>query len=107
MKPELVLMRAIYAPTMRELERDFVVHRAWTAAEPDRFIRQACGNALAAVTTTTTGFRRNDFDALPKLEILGCFGPYYDLIDLAAARRQNLEQMLPVLEQRGRSLARA
>ncbi len=31
----------------------------------------------------------------------------FDVIDLLAARRQNLERLLPVLEQRGRSLATA
>jgi len=80
-------MRAIYAPMMAELEREFIVHRPWTAAQPEVFIRQACGNARAAITTTPAGFSRRDFEALPKLEILGCFGPYYNLIDLAAARQ--------------------
>jgi len=85
MKPELLLMRPIYAPAMAALERDFIVHKPWTAREPGAYVRQACGNARAAVTTTTAGFDRNEFEALPRLEILGCFGPYYELVDLVAA----------------------
>lgn len=90
MKPELLLVRPIYGPAVAELERDFTVHNPWAAPEPGAYIRQACGNVRAAVTTTTIGFSRGDFDALPKLEILGCFGPYYDLVDLAAARERGV-----------------
>ena len=90
MKPELLLVRAIYAPATAELERDFVVHKLWTAPEAGAYIRQSCGNVRAAVTTTTAGFNRGDFEALPKLEILGCFGPYYELVDVAAAKARGV-----------------
>src|SRR5690242_18016108 len=75
---------------MAALERDFVLHRPWESAEPATYVRRACGNVRAAVTGTTIGFSRADFEALPKLEILGCFGPYYDLVDLAAARSRGV-----------------
>lgn len=90
MKPELLLVRAIYAPALAALERDFSVHRLWTAPDPDAYVRQACGNVRAAVTTTTVGFTRRDFEALPRLELLGCFGPYVDLVDLAAAKERGV-----------------
>ena len=90
MKPELLLVRPIYAPAMEELERDFTVHKPWAAPEPGAYIRQACGNVRAAVTTTTGGFKRGDFEALPRLEILGCFGPYYELVDLTAAKERGV-----------------
>ena len=90
MKPELLLVRPIYEPAMAELERDFTMHKPWTAPEPDAYIRQACGNVRAAVTTTTAGFSRGEFEALPRLEILGCFGPYYELVDVAAAKERGV-----------------
>jgi lactate dehydrogenase-like 2-hydroxyacid dehydrogenase len=90
MKPELLLMRAIYAPAIAALEREFAVHKLWTVPEPDAYIGKACGNVRAAVTTTTVGFSRGDFEALPRLEILGCFGPYYELVDLAAAKERGV-----------------
>jgi lactate dehydrogenase-like 2-hydroxyacid dehydrogenase len=90
MKPELLLMRPIYAPAMAEIERDFTLREPWAAPEPDAYVRQACGNVRAAVTTTTAGFSRSDFEALPRLEILGCFGPYYELVDLAAAQERGV-----------------
>jgi lactate dehydrogenase-like 2-hydroxyacid dehydrogenase len=88
MKPELLLKRAIYAPAVAELERHFIVHRPWTAANPQAYVRRSCGNVRAAVTTTSVGFSRGDFEALPRLEILANFGPYLTLIDLAAARER-------------------
>ena len=39
MKPELVIMRAIYEPAIADLARDFTVHRLWTQDDPERFLR--------------------------------------------------------------------
>ncbi len=90
MKPELLLVRPIYEPAMAELERDFALRKPWAAPEPDAYFRRECGNVRAAVTTTTVGFSRSDFETLPRLEILGCFGPYYELVDLAAAHERGV-----------------
>ncbi len=90
MKPGLLLMKAIYEPTIAALERDFTVHRLWTVQEPDAYVRQSCADVRAAITITPIGFRRADFASLPKLELLACFGPYYTLIDLAAARERGV-----------------
>jgi lactate dehydrogenase-like 2-hydroxyacid dehydrogenase len=86
----MLIVRAIYAPALAELEREFTVHKLWTTPDPDAYVRQACGNVRAAVTTTTTGFSRHDFEILPRLEILACFGPYYELLDLAAAKERGV-----------------
>lgn len=85
-RPEILLMRAIYASTIAELEREFTVHKLWTAPDPHAYIKGACANVRAAVTTPPAGFSRGDFEALPKLEILACFGPHCELLDLAAAK---------------------
>lgn len=90
MKPELLLMRAIYPPAVAELERDFTLLRLWSAPDPRSYLREACGNARAAITTTPIGFCRADFEALPGLEIVACFGPTHELIDLAAAKERGV-----------------
>jgi hydroxypyruvate reductase len=90
MKPEIVLLKAIYEPAMAALERDFTVHKAWTAADPMAYIRQHGANCRAAISTTTTEVNRSHFAALPKLELLACYGPYTTLIDLAVARERNI-----------------
>jgi len=89
-KPEMLVMRAIYAPALAALERDFTLYKPWTVPDPDAYVRRACGNVRAAVTTTTIGFSRRDFERLPRLEMLACFGPYYDLLDIAAAKERGV-----------------
>jgi lactate dehydrogenase-like 2-hydroxyacid dehydrogenase len=90
LKPELVIMRAIYEPAIAELERDFSVHRLWTMDAPDAFLRERCAEVRAVITTTPYGFSRGDFAAFPKLDFLACFGPYYNLIDLATAKARGV-----------------
>ncbi len=90
MKAEIVLLKAIYEPTLAALEQDLVVHKSFTAADPMAFIKQHCAHARAAISTTTTEVTRAHFAALPKLELLACYGPYYTLIDLAAAREHKV-----------------
>lgn len=90
-KPALVIMRAIYEPAIADLERDFSVHRLWAIDAPESFLRDHCGEVRAVVTTTPYGFSRSDFETFPKLEILGCFGPYYNLIDLVTAKARGVK----------------
>lgn len=91
MKPELVIMRAIYEPTIAELERDFTVHRLWLQKDADAFLREHGGDVRAVVTTTPYGFSLADFAWFPKLDMLGCFGPYYTLIDRVAAKQRGVK----------------
>jgi lactate dehydrogenase-like 2-hydroxyacid dehydrogenase len=90
MKPEIVVLKAIYEPTLAALERDFIVHQSFAAPDPMAYIRRHCANVRAAISTTTTEVTRHHFDALPKLELLACYGPYYTLIDFAAAREHKV-----------------
>ncbi len=86
MKPEIVVLKSIYEPTLAALERDYIVHKSYTAPDPLAYLKQHGANARAAICTTTTEVTRAHFEALPKLELLACYGPYYTLIDLAAAK---------------------
>jgi hydroxypyruvate reductase len=89
-KPELLLVKPIYMPALAELERDFTVRKLWTEADPASYMAQHCGNVRAALTRTPIGFTRGEFEALPKLEIIACFGPTYELIDLSAAKERGV-----------------
>ena len=91
MKPDLVIMRAIYEPAIADLERDFTVHRLWMKDDPDVFLREHCADVRAVVTTTPYGFSQRDFEMFPRLEILACFGPYFNLIDLATAKARGVK----------------
>jgi hydroxypyruvate reductase 2 len=90
MKPEIVVLKTLYEPTLAALERDFTVYKSYTASDPLAYLKQHCANARAAISTTTTEVTRSHFEALPKLELLACYGPYVTLIDLAAAKAHNV-----------------
>jgi lactate dehydrogenase-like 2-hydroxyacid dehydrogenase len=74
MTPEILVLKPIYAPTLAALERDYIVHKPWTAPDPAAYMRNAGANVRALVTTSATGFTRTHLEALPKLEIVACFG---------------------------------
>ena len=90
MKPEILLLKAFYEPAMAALEREFIVHKLWTMPGGAAGIRKTAANARAAISTTTTAVNRGIFEALPKLEILCCYGPYTTLIDAAAAKERGI-----------------
>lgn len=90
-KPALVIPRAIYEPTAAALEQGFTVYRLWLQDDADAFVRRIGASVRAVVTTTPYGFAKADFARFPNLEILGCFGPYYTLIDRAEARARGVQ----------------
>lgn len=90
MKPELLILKPIYQPVLDVLEREFVVHELWKEPDAAAYVKRACGNVRAAITRTPLGFSRADFEALPTLELVACFGPTIELIDKAAAKERNV-----------------
>ncbi len=74
MKPEILLLVPIYAPTMAALERDYTVHKLWTAPDPAAYLEQKCANVRGVVTFSLHGCERGIVEALPKLEIIASFG---------------------------------
>ena len=74
MKPEILALVPIYAPTLAELEREYTVHKLWAAPDPDALMRQVAGSVSAAVTTGLAAYRRSHIEALPRLKLIACFG---------------------------------
>ena len=73
-KSEILALVPLYAPTLAELEREYTVHKLWAAKDPDALMRQVAGSVRAAVTTGLAGYSRRHVEALPKLELIACFG---------------------------------
>ena len=90
MKPEILLLTPIYAPTLAALELEFTVHKLWTAPDPGAFMHELSGRVRGAVTTGLAGFKRSHVEALPKLEIIACFGTAHGTLDLAAAKEHRV-----------------
>jgi lactate dehydrogenase-like 2-hydroxyacid dehydrogenase len=90
MKPEILVLVPIYAPTLTELEREFTVHRLWTARDRDALVSDVSQNVRGVVTSGSSGIESRLIEALPRLEIIGCFGTPRGTVDLALARRRGV-----------------
>jgi lactate dehydrogenase-like 2-hydroxyacid dehydrogenase len=89
-RPEILLVMAIYGPTMEALDRYFRVHRLWEAKDRVAFLA-GIGDQVRAITTTGgSGADAALIAALPRTEIIACFGVGYDAIDLATAQARNI-----------------
>lgn len=84
-KPDILVTVPLYAPALAALEREFTVRRLWEAPDADAFLAHHAGRLRGAVTTGLDGFSRRRIEALPRLEIIACFGTPRGTIDLAAA----------------------
>jgi lactate dehydrogenase-like 2-hydroxyacid dehydrogenase len=90
LKPEILILEPIYAPAMAALERDYVVHKLWEAPEAQAFMRDVGARVRGLVTTGIVGFTRAHLEALPRLEIVACFGSPRGTFDMEAAKQRRL-----------------
>lgn len=90
MKPEILVLARFYPPTLAELEREYTVHKLWTAQDPAAFIKEVSGRVRGVVTTGLAGISRQQMDALPRLEIVASFGNPRGTVDLAAAQERRV-----------------
>ncbi|MGZ8156878.1 MAG: 2-hydroxyacid dehydrogenase [Burkholderiales bacterium] len=89
-KPELLVLTPIYEPTLAALEREFIVHKLWTASDPRSLMREVAGRVRGLVTTGQVGCNRGHVEALPKLEIIASFGTPHGTVDLDAAKERGV-----------------
>src|SRR3546814_10157565 len=75
---------------MAALDSDFTVHRLWETADRDALLKQVGGAVRAIATGGHLGAKAALLDALPKLEIIGCYGVGVDALDLANAAKRNI-----------------
>jgi lactate dehydrogenase-like 2-hydroxyacid dehydrogenase len=90
MKPEILVLAPVYGPTLAELEREFIVHKLWTAADPETCIRNVSRSVRGVVTTGPVGLSRSRMDALPKLEIVSSVGTPHGTVDLVEAKARGV-----------------
>ncbi len=91
MKPEVLVTRPFYAPVMAEVERDFTVHQLWLAKDPEALLREVSERMRVVVTTGLAGFSPAQMDALPRLELVACYGnPHSGVVDLADAKARGV-----------------
>lgn len=89
-KPEILVTRQIYVPALEALEREYTVHKVWSAPDREAFIREIGPRVRAVVTTVPDGVSGREIDLMPNLELISCFGRSLAKIDLAAAKRRGI-----------------
>ena len=90
MKPEILVLLPIFAPTLAALEQQYVVHKLWVAPDREAFLKEVAPRIRAVVTTGLVGCDIATMQALPKLEIIACFGSPRHTLDVAAARARGI-----------------
>ena len=90
MKPEILLVVPIYAPTMAALDRDYTVHKLWTAPDAAAYLKERCANVRGVVTAGLHGCDPGIVAALPKLEIISSFGAPRRSMDFEGAAKRGI-----------------
>lgn len=87
---EILSLGPFYAPAFELLEREFTVHKLWQAKNPDALIAEVGGRVRGIQAMHANKTPAELMDALPKLEIIACFGVGVDGVDLVAAKQRGL-----------------
>ena len=109
MKPDILVAGPFYPPQLERLDREFTTHKLWQAPDRVAFLKERASSVRGIATTGFHGATAELMDALPKVEIISCFGVGVDAIDLkAAAERKIIVTNTPeVLNDDGADLALA
>lgn len=89
-KPELLVIGPYPPWDMEDLETVYRVHKLWEVPDRKAFLRDRGAAIRAIATRGELGAPRSLIDALPRLEIIACYGIGVDGIDLAVARERGI-----------------
>ena len=90
MKPDILQVTSIYAPSQAQLDANYAVHKLWEATDRDALIDAIASRTEILVTTGGAGASRQLMEKLPRLRLIACFGVGVDAIDLVAARERGI-----------------
>ena len=90
MKSEILMIAPMMLRVMTTLEDAYMVHRLWEATDRDAFVTRVAANIRGVATNGSVGIAGDLIDALPKLEIIVCYGVGVDAIDLSHAKARGI-----------------
>ena len=90
MKPDLLVVGPMYAPTLAVLDATYTTHKLWLAPDRDAFLASIAERIDAAATSGTKGMDDATMAKLPKLKMISHFGVGVDSIDVEAAKRRGI-----------------
>jgi len=71
---EILSLGPFYAPAFELMEREFTVHKAWQAQDPEALIAEVGPRIRGIQAMHASKTTAKLMDSLPKLEIIACFG---------------------------------
>lgn len=90
-RPELLVLRALMAGQMEQLQRDFVLHRYDQADDPRALLAAVGPRIRGVVTNGGTGFKETMLPSLPAAEIVASAGVGTDSIDIPACLQRGVQ----------------
>ena len=87
---EILSVGPFYAPSFESMERDFTVHMLWQTKDRAALIAEVGGRIRGLQTTGGHGADAKLIAALPRHEIISCFGVGVDAVDLDAAKERGV-----------------
>ena len=90
MKTDILVAGPFYQPQLERLDREFNTHKLWLAKDRAALLKECAEKVRGIATTGFYGATAELMDALPKTEIISCFGVGVDAIDLKAAAQRKI-----------------
>ena len=87
---DILSVAGMHGPSMERLEREFTVHKLSNAPDKAKLLAEVGPRIRGIQGSGSAAVEAKLIDALPKLEIISCFGVGYDGVDVAAARKRNI-----------------
>jgi len=87
---EILSVGPFFPPSFAPMERDFTVHKLWQAKDRAALVAEVGGRIRGIQTTGGHGADARLIAALPRLEIISCFGVGVDAVDLDAAKQRGV-----------------
>ena len=87
---EILSLGPFYEPSFKAMEQDFTVHLLWQTKDPAALMAEAGPRIRGVQATHLNKTDAKLMDALPKLEIVSCFGVGVDGVDFEAARQRGV-----------------
>jgi lactate dehydrogenase-like 2-hydroxyacid dehydrogenase len=89
-KADVLIVAPMFPAAIATIEREFNAHKLYQAQDRKALIASVADRVRGIATTGTVGAKAELIEALPKLEIIACFGVGYDGVDVDAARRHKV-----------------
>jgi len=91
MKPDVIVLKEMPpASVMGDLDQAYALHKLYEAKDRAAMLASVAGSCRVVTTMGGVPTRADVIDALPKLELIACYGVGVDAIDLQRAKERGI-----------------